>query len=179
MKFDVILALHSLMNEKEYPNIERERVALQETKDTSSKLWALIESGELLKLADPLEPVAEDEAGYERQGFINGFRMGMRLSREVSNLDTGHFLHRIFSHAHVECSSPPLEEDRLSNLYKHMALAEKAFGAFTEALDKLDIPEDMRDRLKGLRCDELSAFEEQGFINGIQLGMKLAREAGT
>lgn len=68
--------------------VDGERVILKEAQASSDRLVALLEPFGVnaqtmtMELEDTLISVETD---YERQGFINGFRMGVQLMRECTH----------------------------------------------------------------------------------------------
>lgn len=72
--------------------VERERVILKEAQASSDRLVALLEpfgvNAETMTM-ELEEALICVEADYARQGFINGFRMGVQLMRECTCPVTG------------------------------------------------------------------------------------------
>ena len=88
------------------------------------------------------------------------------------------FLRRLY----WACSSglTPFTEDNcnLSLLYELTHGAREASGRLSDALREAKLDRETVDVIEELSGDEVAAYEEQGFINGFRLGMKLAGELG-
>lgn len=64
----------------------------------------------------------------------------------------------------------------LSALYELTHGAHEASERFSDALREAKLDRETVDVIEELSGDEVAAYEEQGFINGFRLGMKLAGE---
>lgn len=64
----------------------------------------------------------------------------------------------------------------LGELYARSEETSNADLLFYEKLSAAGLPKDERVLLEGLSSSACTAYEQQGFINGFRLGMKLAAE---
>lgn len=82
MNFEVIQALQAACGGCVDPAIERDYIFTTEARQSSDALLKAIEGLPQVNELDDLR--AASEADHERQGFINGFRMGVRLMSECT-----------------------------------------------------------------------------------------------
>lgn len=64
----------------------------------------------------------------------------------------------------------------LGELYQRIADTGKATHCFSEALCAAGLPAKEKNLLDNISCSIATVYEQQGFINGFRLGMKLAGE---
>ena len=81
MDFTIIEAIEAAMDHSCITNgIQSYLISIPEAAAASTKFEVALESGDKEKLDEASGMIA---AEYERQGFINGFRAGMKLALEV------------------------------------------------------------------------------------------------
>ena len=66
----------------------------------------------------------------------------------------------------------------LGEMYERTNGAAIAYNQFSTVVNELSISNVEKDMLGSLRYDACVAYEQQGFINGFRLGIKLAMEIG-
>lgn len=85
------------------------------------------------------------------------------------------FLKRLFWACSDESASVA-DGLNLGELYQRIADTGKATHCFSEALCATGLPGKEKNLLDNISCSVAMAYEQQGFINGFRLGMKLAGE---
>lgn len=79
------------------------------------------------------------------------------------------------------CSDEDMHLDdgmNLGEMYERTDSATAAYDQFSTVANELNISNVEKDMLGKLRYEACVAYEQQGFINGFRLGMKLAMEIG-
>lgn len=90
---------------------------------------------------------------------------------------TRDFLMRLYWACSAEEAS--LADGRnLGKLYERTEATGEADCCFDEYLYTTNLTAEEKDALYNLSADAITAYEQQGFINGFRLGMKLAGELG-
>lgn len=85
------------------------------------------------------------------------------------------FLKRLYWPCTEECGNYA-PGCNLGELYQRTEETAQASAHMNSLLDRLALDKNAVDQLTSLCCEIMNAYEQQGFINGLRMGVQLARE---